>query len=98
MLQIESNDLTAVPFATLSEIVFAVPSLSVTGPTAASDVSSVKLIVNVSVENDPSALVARTVMSTVDSVSVSKLAPAATRTTPVFASISNRPEASFVRS
>jgi hypothetical protein len=52
---------TDVPFATDSLIVFAVPSLSVTGPTAASDVSSVRLIVNVSVLVDPSVDVACTV-------------------------------------
>ena len=48
--------------AALSETLLAVESLSVTGPMAASEVSSLRLTVKLSVEVEPSVEVARTVM------------------------------------
>ena len=52
---------TAVPFAALSDTLFADALLSLTAPTDASDVSSLRLTVKVSLDVEPSELVASTV-------------------------------------
>ncbi len=77
---------TCVPAAASSVIEFAAASVSVTGVMALSLISETA-IVKVSLELDPSLEVAVTIMAMEPSVSASKLAPSATRTTPLSSTV-----------
>ncbi len=86
---------TTVPAGEFSATSLAAPLTSVTGPTSNSSTSStaiVKLAVLL-----PSVLAARTVIVWLAAASRSRLAPAATVTTPLLPAIANRPPASSVR-
>ena len=91
---------TAVPLAALSETLLPDALLSVTAPTLDSDVSSLRLIAKVSERGaEPSAGrgLDRHVVCTWRSHSRATRLPSATVTTPVLASMVNRPPASSVK-
>ena len=85
---------TAVPITAFSSTALAVASVSLTARTSNSSTSLTSMVKIWSV-NDPSLLVARTVMFELGPSASRSIAPA-TVTTPVLASIANRPPSSSV--